>query len=1131
MSDHYGSISISQKRGRENSQKKSTGQFRKPPPKNKVPRDHGTTFLVSFLISILAGAYFLGSSYLAPIAIQKYLPGYLQNKTGIVFTMEGVSLNPFNFQLRFDGITATSADGSSETPLLTIPSLFIDLDLTSLLRNGFVCDTLSIEQMELNLIRFADKTYNYPAITGIGNEKKQGDLIDFAKLPFLFSLNNIDIRNSRILLVDQVTQKTHTIRSLQLAISSLSDFSFQSEEYIQPHFSAIINGSEIQLSGKRVLTDDGQHFQTKLLCSVTGLNLQPYSSYIPVTFPFLLEKGGADLELEIIFAPDKEQGERLSLEIKLTGSDIVLQSRSDKSKIVLPMLESDASLQVFSKQLHFKSVIARKAQFLGEKKQLIRALYNILHSQSSIEKGPDIRVDLLLFEQGRVVLAEDSIWNALHLSVKNFSNVKDTGLVQLSGQRAAGSGSFSWQGQLTEEQTMEGEITLNNYPVEPLFSLLHPSFAGTVSGVAELTGDLTLHSLMETRSDFTLENGTFLVHDLKISENKKVWLEATSLRCTRLSRNANGFGLGNVFVEKGILRLDGQQENPLFSFLFADKKGPEIQGLDFSGELFFKPLTEHDALLFTDVRFQANNLHKKNSVDNFVFTGALAPEGLIKARGLLTLVPLTMNSTLAFSGIDSALLTPFYGSYPLLFHSSAMIHGKGQFIFPGSVFKGMLRLSDGRLQREPEQALLSWDSAVFDKLQLRFSPFSFQAEKVQFFTPVMDHEQGDTATFTSFEQGLRNIFEKNRKTGELYPVALERISFQDGMVSLVDTRLHPPWQGVSRELKGYIKNLNTISDTRTSFAVNGLVEGADVVISGSATLFQSARDTRLHVSLTDFPLASFAGQLVESSVNPENSTVSLESSIIEGISQVSSKNEIVIKNLSPFSADTATGLALALLQDSDGQFALSVPLKHKGKSLFQESLDSFRTITIKASYSPLLLDSEFSDLEDNDFIFFKPGISKISPAGKEILMRYTELLSRHPLVGLKIMGMADSVSDQKALLKSREQGEKLRVANKNTILRSAHLQKYQAAIKANPATVRTPYVPLVAAPVSVADDDLFELARQRSLVVYNFCVDSLAISPLRILVAKKYQILNDRSGNGASLSLTALPLNRAIDKD
>ncbi|RUM40334.1 MAG: hypothetical protein DSY80_10430, partial [Desulfocapsa sp.] len=687
MSDRYGSISIS---GETDSKSEKKPRAHRPLPPKKSRNRSNLAFWLAISVTFLVTVYFLAATYLAPMALQKYLPAYFAQTAGLTLNMDEVTLNPFNFQLTIKHVRIDLPDSDNAQPLLEIPYLFVDLDLTSLLRNSFVCNTLTVKNLSLNIIRDKNNHYNLPPLKILAEEKNQEQIIDFTNLPFLFSFNNIDISDSHILFTDQVTEKTHTVEQLHLAIPTLSNFSFRLKDYILPHFSALINGSFIQLDGKKIANADGKSFQTRLYCSVKELQLSSYLSYIPDDFPLILKKGVADLEIELGFSPKGTEGERLNIDIALNGSDILIHSRKGNNKISLPVLSVDATLTPASKLLRIKKIIAKKPQLITSQEELLRGFANFLSIGSPTSKHMGFIIDLLLFDDGRLVLTnkKDSVWNGLQLSINDFDSKKAAGTFLVSGKQAADPGSFSWQGKIAGKGNLQGKVLLNEFPAQTILSQFYTSKNSSVTGSTEFTGNLNL-SIVDKITSYSLEKATLQFHKLQIKENEQTWLTAESVRFTQFSRKDNQFYLGNIFLKDAALEVKYDEYPPLFTQVFEDKNQPAITGIDFSGSCSIKPQQDSkEKLLFTDVKFQANRLNQKNAPENFVFSTRVGEKGIVKAKGQIGFSPFRLKTAIAFSNADSALFIPCFPQWPLLQNSAAILHGKGLFSYPALSFQG-----------------------------------------------------------------------------------------------------------------------------------------------------------------------------------------------------------------------------------------------------------------------------------------------------------------------------------------------------------------------------------------------------------------------------------------------------------
>ena len=580
-----------------------------------------------------------------------------------------------------------------------------------------------------------------------------------------------------------------------------------------------------------------------------------------------------------------------------------------------------------------------------------------------------------------------------------------------------------------------------------------------------------------------MDNATLQFHNLQLAEKERVWLKADSVRFTRLSRQETRFSLGNIFLKNAELILTNNEYPAFFSDVFGIKERPQIRGIDFSGSLALRPQKKQEQTLqFSDVKFQANRIDQQANAENFIFSATLGDEGSIKSRGKLSLFPLNIETEIVFSDIDSALFSPYASGWPLLQHSEAMLHGKGVFNYPALSFQGDVRLSDGRLQLETNAKLFSWDLAELSKVQYTFAPFSLRSTSLHLQNPQLHYRIRTESPFQLLSETLQTVLSRNNEQKKLFPVHIQDLSVDGGLVNLTDSRLTPPWHGRATEISGHIKNVNSKDRGITSFDLKGRVEDAPFKLSGSMFLFQEKKNNRARLDLTDFPLHSFSKQLKNSQLQIQNTNVSLQSRYSENDTGTNSTTELTISDLRPLSASRDAALALALLKDSSGTFALTVQQNNRRRSLFQETVDTFQTTVIKASYAPLLLDRNFKDLQDNNFVSFQPGTNTINAAGKELLIRYSELLAAHPGLALSITGLADDKKDRNVLAKT---------------------------------------VP-PAKPLIIRDKALLTLAKERSLITYDFCIHSLGIAPSRLSISDSPLIRKESPAHGSSLDIRVL---------
>jgi len=336
MPDHFGHIPIQSPESSPPVNKPA----KKPP---RVPSAAAPTEKRGFpkiLWAVIAALFILGASYTAvgfwgvPYYVTKVLSENFHTKTGMVLEPTTVTFNPFTFRFTTGELRILTKSGAI---FMSLQSLLADVAPASLFRLSVLCNSVNIRGLDLNLVRERNGSYNFQQIFGTEENKNQLATVDFADLPFFFSLNNIRITDSRVTFNDAPTGKIHTVAKIQLELPTFSNSPFQTEHYLRPHFSAIVNGSPVELTGQtRMGTADGQNQTTNLFLNLHDLDLTLYSGYLPFTLPLEFKKGTADGKLDLIFNPQNEDGDKLTIGFQLRISEAELSKENRSAIVTIP---------------------------------------------------------------------------------------------------------------------------------------------------------------------------------------------------------------------------------------------------------------------------------------------------------------------------------------------------------------------------------------------------------------------------------------------------------------------------------------------------------------------------------------------------------------------------------------------------------------------------------------------------------------------------------------------------------------------------------------------------------------------------------------------------------------------------
>src|SRR5262249_52727986 len=193
-----------------------------------------------------------------------------------------------------------------------------------------VISALKLSQPTLNLVRNADKTYNF------------SDFVESALAPGPtphFSISNIEIVGGRVVFDDRPEHRQHQVTEINIGIPFVSSLPSQREIKVQPTFSALVNGRPVAITGEtRPFLDT---HETLLHWNLDELPLPAYVQYSPVPLPVKVESGRLAAKLDLRFVGHGSNPPELTLAGTLKLADLALDERSGAKLLRVPSLALD----------------------------------------------------------------------------------------------------------------------------------------------------------------------------------------------------------------------------------------------------------------------------------------------------------------------------------------------------------------------------------------------------------------------------------------------------------------------------------------------------------------------------------------------------------------------------------------------------------------------------------------------------------------------------------------------------------------------------------------------------------------------------------------------------------------------
>ncbi len=342
-----------------------------------------------------------------------------------------IKINPFDLSATIRGFKL--ADPVGHESFVSFQELHVNVDvLISIFRRALILEEIRLNQPYVGITRKADGTYNFSDLIPKEETQKKEP-----SKPFLFSLNNIQISNGAADFHDTPNKTNHSIRNLNLDVPFVSNIDHYMKHYVEPRFSAIVNGDAVSITGKT------QPFQTSreslLDIDIRDIDVPFYLQYVPVKMNFKLTQALLDIRLQVHFIMPQKQAPELNLTGRVDLKKVALDDLRGNKILRLPVLSVNlASVQPLVPKVHLSEVSLGGLQLAVRRSP--KGEINLLHlvgttvenkkpgKTSEKKKELDLQVDALVLDGADISLTDEvpvrpfrTRIHPLSLAVSNFS--------------------------------------------------------------------------------------------------------------------------------------------------------------------------------------------------------------------------------------------------------------------------------------------------------------------------------------------------------------------------------------------------------------------------------------------------------------------------------------------------------------------------------------------------------------------------------------------------------------------------------------------------------------------------------------------------------------------------------------
>lgn len=909
-----------------------------------------------------------------------WLPGFAKGKLETLLSeqflrpvsIERIDISPYTLSATVTGFQV----GQGEGRVFAFDSLHVDVSSQSLFRALPVVKEVHLVGPSLHLVREAPGRYNISDLIEKWTEKpSEGPTPSF-------SVANVTVEGGHIEVDDKPLKVHHEVSELKLGIPFIANTPATVETYVEPHFSAKVNGAPVALEGKlRPFSPDKD---AVLEVVIDDFDLARVDEYVPMALPVQLQAAKLDTKLEVAFA--KPEGKAPTLKISgsagLKGVELNKPAAAKEGPVRLSLASAalefkDATLDG-QLPLHASLVLTDAAvRRNGQKQELagfgklalegVEVHLNKRHAQvhkvhleglkADVQRGVDGQLDLL------TALALPATPAATSPAKSNADGEKAS---LKEGQKGGG-------------KTGVKEGSPKPAPVPAATPANAPApWSWHVDQVAVSSGSLRY-------SDATLDKAPPL--NLSGLEVGLEGLDSAPRSLSKLTVKAkvNEQGRLDVAGQLGLapvsadLALDVQQLNLVaLQGWVADRLNAVLTKGDVSikGKLQVAPAGvgfQGDVLLA-----DFNVLDKVNAVD------------LLRWRSL------------KLAGVDA-------GSEPLRFAVDEI--GLNQFYARAILSpEGKLNLKD--VVKRPEEAHT---------------------------TLVADGSKDGAKSAT---QAAAPVPAAAQAAASPAPrISIGKVTLSGGNVNFTDRFVKPNYNANLTNLEGSVGTL--VAGKPAAVKVKGKVDrSAPLEVSGKVDplgvpIFVDLQAKARGIDMSSF--SPYSGRYVGYVIEKGKLSVDVSYHVEKG--DLKAENHVFLDQLtfgqkveSPDALSVPVNLVVALLKNSRGEIDINLPISGSlndpefsiGGIIVKVILNLFA----KAVTSPFaLLGSLFSGGEDLSYLAFEPGRATLSPEMEKRLEAMAKALNDRPALRLEITGHADPAKDKdglkRAILERKVKSQKL----------------------------------------------------------------------------------------------------------
>jgi hypothetical protein len=332
-----------------------------------------------------------------------WLPGYAKAKLETLLsealhrpvTVQSIDIQPYTLELTVRGfrVGEKETDIDAGKALFSVDELYTNLSIASIARRAPVISSVSRKAPMLRLVREDENRFNITdLIEDLMNKPKEegGET--------MFSVSNIAIEGGRFEFVDRFKKSHQDISEITVGIPFIANFENDEKSWVEPRFSARINGAPLTLEGR--LRPFTQNREATLELKLKDVDLVRIDEYSPVPLGISLASGYFDSDLLLTFSQIDGQAPNMVL----TGNVALRKLEIENGAVEVPYTAKLGQLDLKLTEVHLNGPKPSHIEVALAEVALIRN-----GDPEPVLSLPKVRLDKVSIDIGRQNVALGSL--------------------------------------------------------------------------------------------------------------------------------------------------------------------------------------------------------------------------------------------------------------------------------------------------------------------------------------------------------------------------------------------------------------------------------------------------------------------------------------------------------------------------------------------------------------------------------------------------------------------------------------------------------------------------------------------------------------------------------------------------